>query len=444
MDSPNPYYRSTAAIALPALAFLSMLSCIPPLVWHSRTGNFPAACLICWFITFNFFNFINPLIWPTDEVGTWWDGAGLCDIETKLMAPLGTGIAGALACIFRSLANVMDTSRTTLVPSKAQRRRTLAFEIIFCVIIPILMMALHYIVQNRRYYIFAIVGCMPAFHPSWPTVALIYVWSPAVLSLATFYCVLVIYRLFKYRQQFSCIISLSSKTSKSRFIRLLALSLLMLLGSFPAQLYVFYSNITLSQPWIAYSWEGVHGSDWGNIEKVPMNGVVYYDRWIQVTCGFLLFAFFGFGKDATLMYRGFLIRIGLGRFFPSLEHPHISTKASDSARFGSYGSRAKMLLTRGKSSTNKYESTLSSQRSSYISTQTMTTIENPTPLMINKPLPPVPHYAIPICWISNIGSTPDPNPIDEAKASNSTQVWVDEPHFGETQSKAGTPADFYT
>ncbi|EEH10416.1 a-pheromone receptor PreA [Histoplasma capsulatum G186AR] len=429
MDPPSgPYYRSTAAIALPTTAFLSVLVCIPPLVWHSRTGNFPASCLIAWFVIFNFFNFINPLIWPTDDVSTWWDGAGLCDIETKLIAPLGTGIAGALVCIFRSLADVMDTDRATLIPSKGERRRTLAFEVVFCVVIPVLMMALHYVVQHRRYYLWAIVGCMPAFHPSWPSTALIFAWPLVVLFLAAIYCVLVIYRLFKYRQQFSYIVSISSNTSKSRFIRLLTLSLILLLGSFPSQVYVFYRNIEMSKPWVPYSWKGVHGPEWGVIVKVPMHGIVYYDRWIQVTCGFLLFAFFGFGKDATLMYRAFLIRVGLSRYFPSLEHPHIAiSKASDSTRFGSFGSRAKTALKK-KQSMDEYSPTLWSVRSNSESTNT-TIIDHDhhfsSLAIINKPLPPAPH---PLNSNSRVLSL-SKAPVSEIDFESDTRIHEKTAHF---------------
>ncbi|OJD22543.1 hypothetical protein ACJ73_06107 [Blastomyces percursus] len=150
----------------------------------------------------------------------------------------------------------------------------------------------------------------------------------------------------------------------------------------------------MSQPWVPYSWDDVHGPEWGHIGKVPMNGIVYYDRWIQVSCGFLLFAFFGFGKDATLMYRAFLIRIGLGRFFPSLEHPHIvATVASDSTRFGSFSSRAKLALKK-KQSTDEYSPTLSTVRSNSESTNTTAISENVHHFanldIINKPLPPAP------------------------------------------------------
>ncbi|KAK2782907.1 a-factor receptor [Onygenales sp. PD_12] len=365
------YSRSPAAVALPIIAFLSVLVCVPPLIWHSRTGNLPAACLISWFIIFNFFNFINPLIWPTDDVASWWDGVGLCDVETKLIAPLGTGIAGTLVCIFRALADVMNTERTALIPSKAQRRLT------------------------------------------------------------------VIYRLFKYRRQFSYIISISSKTSKSRFIRLMALSLIILLGSLPTQLYVFYSNVKLSLPWVPYSWKEVHGPEWAVIEKVPMGGVVFYDRWTQVTCGFLLFIFFGFGKDATMMYRTFLLRIGLGRFFPSLYHPHIDTnKGSTYTGSGSF-SRRKMSTTNNSSSGG--DSPLPwSLRSNSVCTETTNGIfcsRQFSVSSLNKPLPAAPRPPSALHRILNIFPVPEGEANDEKNAEHTptSETLVESPAQARTR-----------
>jgi pheromone a factor receptor len=122
----------------------------------------------------------------------------------------------------------------------------------------------------------------------------------------------------------------------------------MLLGSFPVQLYVLYFNITNFMPWAPFSWSVVHGPQWGEIEKVPANGRVFFDRWIHVTAGFLLFAFFGLGKDATLMYRSWLLKAGLGRFFTSLKDPHVVSQQqrSSSTLFGSVSSRAKMIFSK--------------------------------------------------------------------------------------------------
>lgn len=132
----------------------------------------------------------------------------------------------------------------------------------------------------------------------------------------------------------------------------------MLLGSFPVQLYVLYMNLTTTAPVPAYTWENAHGPDWGDIDnsKVPASGIVQFDPWIHVTAGFLLFVFFGFGKDATMMYRSILLKLGLGRVFPSLKHPHIFDQrkgsASSSTRFGSIGSRAKLFFRKMSSSGN--------------------------------------------------------------------------------------------
>lgn len=169
------------------------------------------------------------------------------------------------------------------------------------------------------------------------------------------------YRLVKHKQEFSSIVSSNASTTKSRFIRLLVLSLVMLLGSFPVQLQVLYFNLTAFQPWQPYSWDAVHGPDWGEIAKYPMFGEVFFDRWIQVAAGFLLFAFFGFGRDATLMYRSVLLKLGFGRLFPCLKHPHLAdqSQSSFSERFGSISSVAKGFFRKKSSSSGQSGTTTS-------------------------------------------------------------------------------------
>lgn len=124
--------------------------------------------------------------------------------------------------------------------------------------------------------------------------------------------------------------------------------MVLLVGSYPTQIYVLYYNITAFQPWAPYSWAKVHGSGWDTIYKYPSSGTVFFDRWIQVTAGFIMFLFFGFGKDATLMYRGFLLKLGFGRWFPRLEHPHLtgfgSGQRSTGAKGSSMGSRGRMVF----------------------------------------------------------------------------------------------------
>ncbi len=354
-DSPAP--RSLASILLPALAGLSVVLCLPPLVTHVESRNVAAAALVFWITLINLFNFINPLIWPTDELDTRWSGVGLCDVEVKLSLASSTAIPGALICIFRQLAMILDTDNTTLVPSRGQRRRRLAFEVVFCIVCPMYMVVAHFIVQPFRYYLFAVSGCVPSFNSSWPGILLMFIPPLLLCAVAAGYCGLVVVRLLKYRQQFSTILASShSKLNKTRFLRLFILSTTLIVIFLPIAIYIFTRN--LGYPRTTFSWSQVHGPEWSKlIVRVPTQGTVNFDRWLNVGIGYMAFLFFGFGSDATQMYRSWLLKLGLGHLFPKLNHPHLkssnpgrsSARTSNATKIGSMSSRAKLIFHRKQS-----------------------------------------------------------------------------------------------
>ena len=175
------------AVVVPALAFLTILFCIPPFAWHVKNRNIAASSLIFWIVLTNLFNFVNSLIWANDDLDSWWHGYVLCDIEVKLMNAANVGIPASVAAIMRSLALVLDTDRTVLRPTSAQRRRRLALDILLCFGAPAYMILVHYFVQNIRYYIFAISGCVPSFDNSWPSIALVHIWSPFFSLVDVYY-----------------------------------------------------------------------------------------------------------------------------------------------------------------------------------------------------------------------------------------------------------------
>lgn len=129
-------------------------------------------------------------------------------------------------------------------------------------------------------------------------------------------------------------------------MRLFIMSLTLIVILSPVQFYVFYRNLAVSR--IPYSWDTIHGAEWWQIIMVPTGGVVEFDRWIRIACGFLVFFFFGLGKDAMKMYRAWLLRLGFGRIFPSLKRQRETpmTVASTGNRFGSFSSRAKLVFCR--------------------------------------------------------------------------------------------------
>lgn len=361
MDQPTTQdsstVRSHTSILLPTLAGLAVLLCLPPLATYVKSRNVAAAVMLFWITLVNIFNFVNPLIWPTDELDGWWNGKGLCDIEIKFNLASSAAIPGALICIFRHLAIILDTDHSTLVPSRGQRRRRLAFEVCFCIVCPLYMMVAHFIVQPLRFYIFAIGGCVPAFDNSWPSIILIFTPPLVLCAVAAGYCALVVVRLLKYRKQFSVILASSqSKLNKSMFLRLFILSATLIVIFLPIAIYVFTRNI--GYPRHAFSWSNVHSPEWTRlIVRVPTQGTVNFDRWLNVGIGYAVFLFFGFGSDALMLYRSWLLVLGLGRFFPRLKHPQLkpndragsSLKMSIATSLGSMSSGAKLIFHRPQS-----------------------------------------------------------------------------------------------
>lgn len=128
----------------------------------------------------------------------------------------------------------------------------------------------------------------------------------------------VLFRLRRYRREFSSILSAShSNLTESRFLRVFLLSFLLVLILLPLQFYELYLNT--ANPLLPYSWDLVHNrSSWMDIIMVPQHGVVPLDRWMTIILGLLVFVFFGLGSDATKMYRKWWLKLHPGTNLPGL------------------------------------------------------------------------------------------------------------------------------
>lgn len=155
----------------------------------------------------------------------------------------------------------------------------------------------------------------------------------------------------RYRREFSEVLSSSgSNMTKSRFLRLFLLSMLLIAVVLPTQSYVLYQNSVY--PLVSYSWRLVHGSDWNRVYLVPAGGVVIFDRWAEIAVGFVVFPFFGLGQEAQKMYRKGLLSMGFGRWFPSLQHEPPARAQQGSianSHAASLSSRARLLFHRKQS-----------------------------------------------------------------------------------------------
>ncbi|KAF2768408.1 STE3-domain-containing protein [Teratosphaeria nubilosa] len=343
-DAPAPSTRPyPAAIALATVSALVLVLMITPLTWHCRNRNFGATALCLWAMVVMLLQcFVNAVIWPNDDIASWYDGAGLCDVEVKLQAAFATALPSSLACVLRGLSNAMDTKRVSLGKTTAQKRKDFAFDFSLCILFPALQMVFHYIVQGERYYLLGIAGCEASFDDSWPTIVLLVIPPLLFTLLDAYYALLVLARLYHYRQGFASILACSN-TTNTRFMRLYIFCLVLLLPVLPLEIYTLYQNLNHDQH--PYSWAESHNPKvWNRIRLRTSNGSVYWDRWIWLACGVVIFLFFGLGRDAVKMYKDGLLAIGASRIFPSLREDWRPRASPAVNTISSFSSKAKIYF----------------------------------------------------------------------------------------------------
>ncbi|MCJ1388307.1 a-factor receptor [Xylographa bjoerkii] len=309
---------SPAAIAIPLLSLITILLDFPAFIWHIKSRNLPSSSLIFWILLSNLMNLVNALLWPNDNIPTWFSGTILCDIEVKLDLAATLALVGSVFCIARTLARALDTSKPAISTSGQQRFRRNLLDCALCFGPPLYIIIIHYVVQPSRYYLFAISGCTPSVDNSWPTIVLIFIWPPLLCLPSAYYAILTLHRLRKYRRDFAAILASStSGLTRSRFLRLFAVAFIVVAIVLPVQAYILYTNAIFPQ--IPYSWAAIHDpATWNEIVMVPTAGAVTFDRWIRIALGVVVFACFGTGQEAVRMYKAWLCALGLARVFPAL------------------------------------------------------------------------------------------------------------------------------
>ncbi|KAI4743308.1 fungal pheromone STE3G-protein-coupled receptor [Aureobasidium sp. EXF-12298] len=301
-------------VILAVLAPFVLILNFPPLIWHLRNRNTAAISMVFWVMLMNSFSILNVIIWPYIDMRHMYDDQGLCDVEIKLLGARTAGLNAAILCLLRALAAVLNTDKNLLGPSKAQKGRNRAVELAWCVGLPLLTMLLQYIVQLNRFALLGVSGCQPMSLMGWTSFVLLFLPSIIANAIALYYAILVIHRLHKYRSSFNSILA-SSNTTRGRFFRLFATASILILGITPVQIYIIVTQYPRQN--YPFNFRELHDPKIWNT-SVVLPSTVLYDRWINLACGFLIFFFFGMGRDAKGMYREWLVKVGLGRLFPVL------------------------------------------------------------------------------------------------------------------------------
>jgi pheromone a factor receptor len=316
MDAPYPL--PVASVVLPILSASAFLLGIPPLVWHVRNRNLGASCMIAWFLPVQLIYVVNPIIWSRDNTADWWDGSGLCDVEIRLLIASTIAVPGAITCIMRGLARILDVERP---PFHGASRWGRILDVMLCFGLPLVLVSVYYVFQPTRYAIYTSTGCNWLLARTWGSIVVMRM-GPFILSIVNGYLasesfskappfltalVLVLIRLRRFRLSLAGILE-RSKTSQAQFMRLLGISIVALLALIAMSGWLIFWPI--SQGVENFSFRDLH-TDW-TIDMVPTFGKIYqFDPIVAIIAGYLIFAFFGLGRDARDMYAGWLRKLGV-------------------------------------------------------------------------------------------------------------------------------------
>ncbi|KAF2666259.1 STE3-domain-containing protein [Microthyrium microscopicum] len=335
LESLFPLYP--AAVVIPIFSVSAILLEIPPFIWHVRNRNFAAICMICWFFAIQLTYVINPIIWPRDNTFEWYDGKGLCDLEIRVLLGANVGIPGCITCIVLRLAAILNTQSKNFSKTRVNPRNRKVMEFFLCIGFPIFYIIIYYLVQSDRYDIFAITGCDWQVDRSWPSVVLILIWPLVITTFNAYLACLILIRMYKYRRNFATIMT-SASTTKSRFNRLLCISILLIFAVLP--LAVASLVYIATQEFHGFSWNDVHYVNWGP-RMIPTNGqLAHWDSIIAIISGYILFLAFGLGNDALDMYKQWGRKLGLARIFPSL---NATGSSKNTSAMTSAASRARLV-----------------------------------------------------------------------------------------------------
>lgn len=98
-----------------------------------------------------------------------------------------------------------------------------------------------------------------------------------------------------------------------------------------------------------FNWAESHShTAYTQIFFIPSHGQVFWDRWIWLATGVVVFIFFGFGREALGMYRSALLAVGMGRLLPALRRD--ASRRPTVSTLGSMSSKARLLFKRKSSS----------------------------------------------------------------------------------------------
>ncbi|KAG8809281.1 a-factor receptor, partial [Serendipita sp. 400] len=285
---------------------LSLALLILPAPWHIKARNAGTILYIAWSFVGNLVYLVNSIVWSGkrhNPAPIW------CDISTKIIIGLNVALPCVSLCIQRRLHQISRISQVQTTYD--QRRRQIYIDVSIGLGAPLLIMALHYIVQGHRFDIIEDYGCWPNTYVSWPAFVVLIPWATIFSTISLIYATLTFRNFLRRRSTFNELLkSQNTGLSVNKYIRLMALASLEMLFVFPMSVVVLVHNASgRINPWI--SWENTHYnfSRVGYISlflfRLNRKNFILFEltRWCVPLSGFLFFLFFGMASEARKQYK---------------------------------------------------------------------------------------------------------------------------------------------
>ncbi|KAI0311122.1 pheromone A receptor-domain-containing protein [Amylostereum chailletii] len=289
---------------IPVASFVSLVLIIVTLLTSTRQSwNTGVVMYGAWQAMALFLQGIGSTVWAHDakvRAPVW------CDISTHIDVGSIVAIPACSLVITHRLYKVIR--RNSLgPPSKEERRKALFFDLSLTLGLPLICMALYYVVQDKRFQVIQGRGCVDAIRVSGMTVLLIIGW-PLLFSTisAVFYCPKIL--LLFYRQQRD-IRTYTTTPTRSRYLRILFIGLLDIVLTLPLGILRVALDIIQAGPNFVFypGFAAVH-ADWAPV-PIPQSNTFWfkfdmlYDAWTNVLVGLVLFVLFGTTGEARGVYK---------------------------------------------------------------------------------------------------------------------------------------------
>lgn len=336
-------------------------ACWIPMRLFYRNRELAGAAMVTATAILNFYYGINSIIWPNNDVKTWFKGYGWCDIQLVLWMPLQTMNAAAICAVMQNITNQVSLMRASGLTGHEKRRKHIVQALIIFPV-PALQAILYYFTIGMRYNISGVIGCQAVFQNNWVFLVFLLLPCPIFAVAAAYFAGkstrLALLRLaeitnhnlialtwWRYRQiDAACRRSLydsGNRGAQGRSARtrrkLYFMALTIVAPYCPMQLVFLFNNLRVGWPWSrTYDLAQLHAPGWDAIDFSPSTAVSFVSMYINYIVFLevvVFFIFFGGTKDAHEMYRKDLRALGLGKLFPRLnEEWHPSDRPPTSFR----------------------------------------------------------------------------------------------------------------